>query len=90
MDIVQYVGILYTTYGYCTLHVDIVQYMWILYDEDKVQNWSEIHSKAFQFKNYCQAATKMIVTFLMYDNKLFCVRYIYKYDSFCILMFIVT
>jgi hypothetical protein len=40
--------------------------------------------------NYCQAATRMIIIFLMYNNELFCARYIYKYDKFYILMVIVT
>jgi hypothetical protein len=30
------------------------------------------------------------IIFLMYDNELFCARYIYKYDNFYILMVIVT
>jgi len=40
--------------------------------------------------NYCQAATRMIIIFLMYGNELFCARYIYKYDNFYIPMVIVT
>jgi len=40
--------------------------------------------------NYCQAATWMIIIFLMYDNELFGVRYIYKYDNFYILIVIVS
>jgi len=40
--------------------------------------------------NYCQAATRMIIIFLMYGNDLFCVRYIYKYDNIYILTVIVT
>jgi len=40
--------------------------------------------------NYCQAATRMITVLLMYDNELFCARYIYKYDNFYILTVILT
>jgi len=32
----------------------------------------------------------MTIIFLMYDNELFCDRYIYKYDNFYILTFTVT
>jgi len=32
----------------------------------------------------------MIIIFLMYDNELFGVRYIYKYDNFYILIVIVS
>jgi len=32
----------------------------------------------------------MIIMFLIYDNELFCARYIYKYDNFCILTLIGT
>jgi len=39
---------------------------------------------------YCQAVTRMIIIFLMYDKELFCARYIYKYDNFYILTVIVT
>jgi hypothetical protein len=40
--------------------------------------------------NYCQAATRMIIVFLMYNNEFFSAGYAYKYDDFCILMVIVT
>ena len=40
--------------------------------------------------NHCQAATRMIIIYLMYDNELFCDRYIYKYNNFYILTVIVS
>jgi len=40
--------------------------------------------------NYCQAVTRMMIIFLMYDNELFDARYIYKHDNFYILTVIVT
>jgi hypothetical protein len=40
--------------------------------------------------NCCQAATRMIIIFLIYDNELFCAKYIYKYNNFYILTVIVT
>jgi hypothetical protein len=40
--------------------------------------------------NCCQAATRMIIIFFMYDKDLFFARYIYKYDNFYILTVIVT
>ena len=56
-----------------------IEYNYVLY------TWRNIFDT-----NYCQAATSMIIIFLMYDNKLFCARYIYKYDNFYILTVIVT
>jgi len=44
----------------------------------------------FILEIYCQAVTRMIIIFLMYDNELLCARYIYKYDNFYILVVIVT
>jgi len=50
-----------------------------------------LYKTIYFYTNYCQAATRMIIIiFLMYDNELFCARYIYKYDNFYILMVIVT